>query len=511
MDGNGFIDGTVPNKTAYTEVVASDHLGILQEIRAADEKLHSKFSDKLQINYDLDRTLVSFQANKSKNGHRWYKYKEGFSSDLIRYIIDRLGLKSGCILDPFAGSGATLFTASDLGIDSVGIELLPSSVEIIEVRRILRTANAAQIGKKILQFKESHIWQEPGPKRSFPHIRITEGAFPPETESELGRYLFEVERINDENLKRMLSFAALCVLEDVSYTRKDGQYLRWDYRSGRKQGKKEFCKGIIKPLTLAICTKLNQIVADVHGDQLQLPLLSTQAEMGKIKLLGGSCLELLPSLKKKSFDGIITSPPYCNRYDYTRTYALELAMMGTGEHEIRALRQAMLSCTVENREKANLYKIIDEELLTQATKAFQSQELIGLILSYLDKCRTEGLLNNNGVPRMVRNYFKELAIVIFECFRLLKPGACFVMVNDNVRYQGITVPVDLILSEIAQQAGFDVEVIWALPMGKGNSSQQMKEHGREELRKCVYVWSRQKETSHEAKSETCLDTLRFAT
>jgi len=492
-------------------VIVSDHPGILQEIGAVDEKLHLKFLDKLQVNYDLDRTLVSFQANKSKNGHRWYKYKEGFSSDLIRYIIDRLGLKSGCILDPFAGSGATLFTASELGIDSVGIELLTSSVEIIEVRRILRTANAAQIAKKILQFKESRIWQKPGPKRSFSHIRITEGAFPPETESELGRYLFEADRVNDDNLKRVLSFAALCVLEDVSYTRKDGQYLRWDYRSGRRQGKKQFCKGIIKPFTLAICTKLNQIATDIQGDQLQLPLLPTQAEMGKIELLGGSCLEILPNLKERSFDGIITSPPYCNRYDYTRTYALELAMMGIGEHEIRVLRQAMLSCTVENREKENLDKIIDQGLLVQATKAFESQELIGLILSYLDKCRTEGLLNNNGVPRMVRNYFKELAIVIFECFRLLKPGARFVMVNDNVRYQGVAVPVDLILSEIAQQAGFDVEVIWVLPTGKGNSSQQMKEHGREELRKCVYVWSRQKETSHEAKSETWLDTLRFAT
>lgn len=492
-------------------MVISEHAGILQEIRAIDEKLYLKFSNKFQVNYDLDRTLVSFQANKSKNGHRWYKYKEGFSSDLIRYIIDRLGLKSGCILDPFAGSGATLFTACELGIDSVGIELLPSSVETIEVRRILQTANAAQIAEKILQFKESHIWQKSGPKRIFPHIRITEGAFPPETESELGRYLFEVERVNDDILKRVLFFAASCVLEDVSYTRKDGQYLRWDYRSGRRQGKKQFCKGIIKPFTLAICTKLNQIAADIYGDQLQLPMLSIQSEMGKIKLLEGSCLEILPSLKDKSFDCIITSPPYCNRYDYTRTYALELAMMDIGEYEIRALRQAMLSCTVENRDKENLDKIIDQELLIQATKAFGSQELIGLILSYLDKCRTEGLLNNNGVPRMVHNYFKELAIVIFECFRLLKPGARLVMVNDNVRYQGVTVPVDLILSEIAQQAGFDVEVIWVLPTGKGNSSQQMKEYGREELRKCVYVWNRQNEISHEAKSETCLETLRFAT
>ena len=52
----------------------------------------------------------------------------------------------------------------------------------------------------------------------------------------------------------------------------------------------------------------------------------------------------------------MTSPPYCNRYDYTRTYALELAMLGLTQAEVSGLRQEMLSCTVENREK-NLLKI----------------------------------------------------------------------------------------------------------------------------------------------------------
>jgi hypothetical protein len=62
------------------------------------------------------------------------------------------------------------------------------------------------------------------------------------------------------------------------------------------------------------------------------------------------------------------------------------------------------------------------------------------------------------------------------------------MVNDNVRYGGISIPVDLILSEVAKMAGFRVETIWSLPSNKGNSSQQMGTHGRVKLRKCVYVW-----------------------
>jgi hypothetical protein len=38
------------------------------------------------------------------------------------------------------------------------------------------------------------------------------------------------------------------------------------------------------------------------------------------------------------------------------------------------------------------------------------------------------------------------------------------------------------------------ENILVLPNGKGNSSQQMGEHGREALRKCVYVWRKTKTT-----------------
>jgi hypothetical protein len=70
----------------------------------------------------------------------------------------------------------------------------------------------------------------------------------------------------------------------------------------------------------------------------------------------------------------------------------------------------------------------------------------------------------------------------------MKPGGILLMVNDNVRYAGASVSVDMILSSIAEKLGFHIENILILPDDKGNSSQQMGEHGREPLRKCVYVW-----------------------
>jgi len=65
------------------------------------------------------------------------------------------------------------------------------------------------------------------------------------------------------------------------------------------------------------------------------------------------------------------------------------------------------------------------------------------------------------------------------------------MVNDNVRYSGISISVDMILSDFAEKLGFVVEHILVLPSDKGNSSQQMGNHGRDPLRKCVYVWRKQ--------------------
>ena len=208
----------------------------------------------------------------------------------------------------------------------------------------------------------------------------------------------------------------------------------------------------------------------------------------EIKLHSGSCLNIMPKLKNESYDGLITSPPYCNRYDYTRTYALELALLGVDEEGLAKLRQEMLSCTVENRTK-DLLALNPE--WGAAVAATDRHPLLQSILAYLDSQKELDLLNNNGIPRMVRGYFYEMACVIFESARVLKRGAPLIMVNDNVRYAGASIPVDIILSEIAKGLGFKTEQILVLPNGKGNSSQQMGVHGREVLRKCVYVWRKE--------------------
>ncbi len=123
-----------------------------------------------------------------------------------------------------------------------------------------------------------------------------------------------------------------------------------------------------------------------------------------------------------------------------------------------------------------------------AIAAADGEPLLQAVLAYLDAEKSKNRLNNSGIPRMVRGYFYEMACVIAECARVLKKNAPLILVNDNVRYAGVSVSVDIILSAIAKSLGFAVENILILPNGKGNSSQQMGIHGRDPLRKCVYVW-----------------------
>lgn len=458
----------------------------LDRIETLSGELHRRYRDRLCPVVSLSRALVSFQANKARPVYRWYRFKEAFSASLVEYLLETYGIARGRMLDPFAGSGTALFAASARGIAADGIELLPIGQQIIAAKRLLETEFTADDFAALRRWVQERPWERSDARLPLQELRITKDAYSPPTKEAIERYLGAGQQEN-ERVRAVLRFALLCVLESVSYTRKDGQYLRWDHRSGRRQGRKPFDKGAIPDFASAVCAKLDEIVSDLQPSRRQLALFNDERAPGEIRLYTGSCLDVLPTLPAALYDAVITSPPYCNRYDYTRTYALELALLGVDEQGLAALRQRMISCTVENRAK---------DLLglnpgwAGAVAVTDGQALLQAILHYLDEQRVQGALNNNGIPRMVRGYFYEMACVMAECARVLKPDAPLLMVNDNVRYAGVSIPVDLILSDIAGQLGFRVEQILVLPGDKGNSSQQMGEYGREPLRKCVYVWRR---------------------
>lgn len=454
----------------------------LDQAEAAVEALEAAYEGLIVQNNDLNRKLVSYQNSKRLPVSRWFKYKEGFSSELVEYCLNSTKVDAGTVLDPFAGSGTTLFTANRLGLASVGVEILPIAQEIIQIQEIALSSSSNELAKGVRSFLTSQPWishKVVGDHQVLNEVSITKGAYSPENKAALERYLRVIGN-EDTALSRILRFAALCILESISFTRKDGQFLRWDQRSGRSRGKSGagFDKGKIWDFEEAIQAKLTEIADDLES-------LSFLPEKDHVTLVKGSILRESKQIPSDSISGVVTSPPYLNRYDYTRTYALELAFLGLTDDEIKGLRQELLSATVENREKD----------LANTDEAFKiaKQTLDGITAykacrDYLFDLVEKRELNNPGIARMFEGYFIELSATLVHVSRMMQKDAPFVMVNDNVRYGGLAIPVDLILSEVAKNLGLATEVIWVLPGKKGNSSQQMGVHGRLPLRKCVYVW-----------------------
>ena len=471
---------------AANQPASADYVAAGKSARTVErERLFQRFGGKLLVNPLLTRRVVSFQASKATPFYRWLKYKEAFSPDLVDYIFDLQNPAGHLnVLDPFAGTGTTLTRAAIRQWSATGIELLPVGAHALKARLLADIIDLLAFDHA-LQALEKLDWAKGRTKSRFKHLRITEAAFPAKTEFQLARFMDFIESIADETTRFLFWFAAMSVLEEVSYMRKDGQYLRWDYRSGRKLAK-HFDKGTIHDFSTAVRKRLREF-----SDDLQRRNSGTFSKHARI--IEGSCLLELPKLDPDQFDLVLTSPPYANRYDYTRTYALELAFCGSDEEAIRRLRQTLLSATVENKSKREGLRSFYESIGATARHcaihaAFEDQRALHEVLDLLHAARGRRELSNSNIPFLVENYFYEMAHVIFELARVLKPGGRAYIVNDNVRYHGEEVPVDLILSDFAEKAGLSVDCIWVLPRGKGNSSQQMGKWGRVELRKCVYCW-----------------------
>lgn len=467
---------------------------LTQPTTAYRDALLDTYKARIETNPDLDRRLVSYQANKQAPFYGWFKYREGFTAHLVHYLLAHIHPQPGRLLDPFAGSYVAPFAAASRGWVTSGIEVLPVGIHIARSRSAAHHANPqefAALAQTLATLDYRDYYDECYALR---HIPITRGAFTAEAERDLiGFIAYCHSAIADPHLRTLALFASFCILEEMSFTRKDGQYLRWDYRSGRSQGKKPFDKGVILSFRDAIRLKLDQMAYDLlYGHIFD----GSDTNLGNDpEIIQGSCLDILPDMAQASYDVIFTSPPYCNRYDYTRTYALELIYLGSTHEQVAQLRQAMLSCTVENKSKQAYMRQQYENRgrlddYVRIDSVFQQQQALQEVLDILDTLRDADELNNEHIARLVRNYFYEMCFVVAEMARVLTPGGHVIMVNDNVRYAGEEVPVDIILSSFAESFGLTVDKIWTLPRGKGNSSQQMGEHGRSELRKCVYIWSK---------------------
>lgn len=468
----------------------------------ARQKLEKKYQPILEVTDKFDRRSVSYQLSKNEALHSWLKYKEGFSADLVNTLLDDMNAgPDDKIMDPFMGAGTTALVCQMRGVDSIGYDILPVSKIAITAKANVMKYNIDEIERLVREF--GLLTMPDNYLKKTPYITITDTAYPEWNERYI-QYAKEwiLETDYSEEVKNLFMLCMVNSLERCSYTSKSGQYLSWDSRSkkvidtnkkreekGRKPLPKHYCREEIGNIKEAVSEELQHVLNDIKMIQSN----THSKPSGNINFRQNSVLFELPQVEEDSITGVVTSPPYCNRYDYTRTYALELVFLGYNDSTIKELRQSLLSCTVESRSKIELlrkyYENIGEvERFNLILGKVSRNAAFNEILTALEMRKVHGDLNNHGVLRMVEGYFTELAFVFAELYRVCKRGAMVAFVNDNVRYGGEVIPVDYLSTSFAEQFGFTPVKVYCLKQLKGNSSQQMKKYGRVPLRKSVTVW-----------------------
>jgi len=405
------------------------------------------------FNYDQNKKLgllVTPYQNRKLPVYDWYNYKHSFSRDLVTSLIREFQLNGqDRILDPFCGSGTTLLASKEMGIPVQGLDILPLSV-------FVSNAKLMKYDRKKIQIAISEI------ENLLEQKKIDCGVcslrkellikwFP---EQILDKVLFIrdwIEKTCDENLKHFFLTALLSILEEVSYTYKGGGFLRVE-RSKR-----------IPDLKSTYLSRLHKMLMDIDIID-KLPDIQAKAIEGDARKT---------TYEPASFSGVITSPPYPNRHDYTRVYLLELV---TGfidsEEEIKTLRY----CSIRSHVEARRRFIADD---------YSPPSILNATLKRLEKIS----LPNRQVINMLDGYFEDMYLVLKEIKRLLRSRGKIAFVVGDVRYGGVTVPVSDILINIGNSIGLESKEKITARM-RGNSPQQMKKYGRDLMEENILIWER---------------------
>jgi len=468
------------------------------------QALEERYWAITEVTDKFNRQSVSYQLSKKDCIHGWLKYKEGFSAALVKQLLDDFNVKKDeLVIDPFMGSGTTALVAILAGINCIGYDILPMSTISITAKANIYKYNLDELKTLLRDFSRKTIPDNFQGKS--PALPITDGAYPPETDRQIAYYTawFENSDFSQET-KTLIKLCCLNTLERISYCAKDGQYLRWDIRSPKmveanieraEKGKRpvvvQLNKGDLPDFKTAMTEELIKVMADIEEIQAK----NGASSMAKSTFIEGSALFEMTNLPDNTIDACISSPPYCNRYDYTRTYALELAYLGVDRTRFNQLRQDLLSCTVENKPKIDAIRTHYEAInraqdFERILNIARNNPVLKEINSALEQRNQWGEINNKGVLKMVDGYFTELTFLFAELFRSCKKGAKIAFVNDNVRYAGEVIPVDFLTTFLAEQIGFKPLKVYSLKQQKGNSSQQMKKYGRIPLRKSITIWEK---------------------
>ena len=391
--------------------------------------------------------LPHFNGNKSQAIHRWFTYKEGFSSDLLTWACkttnkDLNDIES--LLDPYLGVATSLLSAQltyrgthDLTL--VGVERNPFAAFASRAKLKWQSYDPAKIKALIPNLVEAikkrnckfelvdlSTVQD---QRIFNRRRLQDLLF--------ARHII-ADMLSDIDEHDFFLLGWASIIETVSNVRKDGRALRIVEKDDRP------------PIHVLLESRWNEMLDDLHTATASLKEIRRGTIHTTVYEDDGRTLVVLPD-PDQQFDLILYSPPYLNNIDYSEVYKLELWLMGlvTSAQEFKDLRLS----TFRSHPSVRFY---DTDYLESLSPESWARRIVEAIVN--DLARNEDF---RWRSRLIKAYADDMLISLSSQFVRAKPGAPVVCVVGNSLHgktdTATPIATDLIIAALAQEVGFQIK------------------------------------------------------
>ena len=379
-------------------------------------------------------------ASEDRAVHDWYRFVLSYPPHLVRQYLEKFAVTSDMtVLDPFCGTGTTIVEAKKLGIASVGIEAnsLAHFASATKINWNVDAAELLEVGEQIAARAKTVLSAEPtgAQLRELPpdslRIILTNSISP----LPLHKTLVLLENIEENPHKNLHAYfkiaLASALVGPIS-----------NLRFGPEVGVSKKLK-TDAPVIESWLENVRAIAADLEQlrEQAAVPATIYHADARNLPAL----------IAPNSIDAVITSPPYPNEKDYTRTTRLESVMLGflNSREELRALKKSLLRSNTRNVYKGDN----DDEWISHHPK-------IQALAAQIEARRVE-MGKTSGFEKLYHKvttlYFGGMARHLSALKTVLKPGAHLAyVVGDQASYLRVMIRTGQLLAEVAEDLGYEV-------------------------------------------------------
>jgi hypothetical protein len=440
-------------------------LSSLAQLIRKQKKIIEKLDDVNYLFKPEFGSLVNFSQSRTTPVHRWFKYREGYSPDLIYAFFDA---NEKMVLDPFCGSGTTLVCAKQRGIDCVGVDVNPLSTFVSRVKTY------PFLRKDLIELRElsESILDVSVAPDDPPKLRIINKVFPDDILDYLLRLKVKINSIAEGKLRDTLFLGFLAILEIVSNTKKEGNGIK--YRSTRRTKNgyvhlpdsvwqhQYYGKDKLDFVKKKLQAQFRTMLLDIESYCINLPQTVT-------KVSTNDSTQLHRILNEGKLSLVIFSPPYANCFDYFEIFKVELWMgdFVKSYADIRELRRKSIGTLWQQAPSQKM----DLEELNEIISLFEGRKL-------WDK----------KIISMLAAYFSNMEKVLKQIYDVLMPHRKCVIVVGNSAYSNILIPTDLLLAKIGREVGFKkLKLVFARHLTTSSQQKKKLEQLRNYLRESIIV------------------------